>query len=233
MNGLVRKATLLTVCGLLGATAAMAGVPSASTSTIGANINLVGNKAGVVDVRGAKTIVIRDAGGNPVANSTVIIDFTLGYAAEFRIGSVQPFAGMGVSCGAHQVVVVTDATGSATFRVQGYAINPGGGITISGPPGPGLTNAAGATVTADGVTLGTLVVAAYDQNTLAGVNSIDQARLLNDIFSCNCAAPFGPNNRTRSDLNFDGRMTSVDLALFLQVSLPPGSSSQSNSVACP
>ena len=50
MTGLIRKATLMTLCGCVVAGAAMAGIPSASTSTVPTCIKLVGrNLAGAVD----------------------------------------------------------------------------------------------------------------------------------------------------------------------------------------
>ena len=61
MTGLVRKATLLTISGVLAASAAMANVPSSANSTIGytfcssptqCGIYLTGSKTGVADPAG-------------------------------------------------------------------------------------------------------------------------------------------------------------------------------------
>src|SRR5215831_2067226 len=119
MTGLVRKATLLSVCGLLGAGVAMAGVPNPGNSVIGTGMNLVGTTGGVADVKGQKLIVVKDAGGTPVQNSTVVIDLSACTAVDVRLCSTQPAAGVGVSCANHTVVALTDVTGTATFDVVG------------------------------------------------------------------------------------------------------------------
>ena len=231
MTGLVRKATLLSVCGLVAASVAMAGVPSAGNSTIGTGITLVGTAGGVVDVKGQKLIVVRDALNNPVQNSTVTINFTActTAGAELRLCSTQPQAGVGVSCGNHEVVALTDASGIATFRVVGNALNPGGGSP--GLPAAGF-GTAGAVVKADGVTLGTLNVGAYDQNGAGGVGSVDLALVANDRFSVNNVTANTGNFRGRSDFNGDGFVNSVDLALEAQVRFGPGSIASCAS-ACP
>src|SRR5688500_12648795 len=74
---LVRRATLFCAVGLLASSAAMAGVPSAGTSTLPAGIALVGytNPADPTP-NGAATFTIRDAANNPVPGSTVIFNFS-------------------------------------------------------------------------------------------------------------------------------------------------------------
>jgi hypothetical protein len=216
MTGLFRKATLLSACGLLSASAVMAGVPSAGQSVIGAGIVLVATTGGVADVKGQKAIVVKDALGNPVQNSTVTIDFTTGTSQDMRLCSTQPFAGVGVSCGSHVVVSLTDATGTATFRVVGGAVNPGGGVPGAPAAGSGL---GGALVKADGVTLGTLNVSGADENNAGGVGSVDLALAANDRFSIT-----GPANyRERSDFNGDAAVNSVDLALIASIRFSGGS----------
>ncbi len=225
MTGLVRKATLLSVCGLLCAGAAMAGVPSAANSTIGTGINLVGTAGGVVDVKGQKLIIVRDALNQPVQNSTVTINFSACAAADIRLCSTQPFAGVGVSCGNKEVVALTDATGTATFRVVGGAVNPGGGSPGSPAAGYGPQ---GATVKADGVQLGLLTVSAFDQNNTSGVNTVDIALFLNDRFSISSIA----NLRGRSDFNGDNAVNPIDLALLLAARGANGSTTSCAS-SCP
>jgi hypothetical protein len=219
MTGLVRKATLLSVCGLLGASAVMAGVPNAGNSSIGSGIILVGTAGGVADVKGQKLIVVRDALNQPVQNSTVTINFSAAAnGSDIRLCSTQPFAGVGVSCGNKEVVALTDATGTATFRVVGHALNPGGGTP--GAPAPGF-GAGAATVKADGVSLGTLTVATADENGAQGCNTVDLALMLNDNFSDVPAT--AANERGRSDYNADGKVNVVDVALFLNIKNANGS----------
>lgn len=228
MTGLVRKATLLSVCGLLGASAVMAGVPSTANSTIGTAITLVGTAGGVPDVKGQKLIVVRDALNNPVQNSTVTINFSACTAADMRLCSTQPFAGVGVSCANHEVVALTDATGTATFRVLGGALNPGGGVFNAPAPGYGT---GGATVKADGVTLGTLTVSSYDENNAGGVNTVDIALFLNDRFSFNSGNAVA-TERGRSDYDGNGAINPVDLALILAARAASGSTA-SCAASCP
>jgi len=230
MTGLVRKATLLSVCGLLGASVAMAGVPSAGNSVIGTGINLVGTAGGVADVKGQKLIVVKDAGGTPVQNSTVTINFSASTASDIRLCSVQPFSGVGVSCSNKEVVALTDASGTATFRVVGFAVNAGGAVSPN-PPAAGY-GAGGATVKADGVLLGTLTVGAYDQNGTAGCSSVDLALVANDKFAFAWSGGGLPSLRGRSDFDSNNQITSVDLALAATAKFALGSTASCAS-ACP
>lgn len=174
MTGLVRRATLFTAMGLVAAGAALAGVPSSGTSTIGNIIQLGGRtSAGVADARCTKTITVRDAANNVVPNSTVIINFTTCYAGEIRIASPGATFNQNVSCGAHTVSAVTNASGVASFQVVGAS-----NVTSSGAAGAGEGCAS---VTADGIALGNLSVATPDFNganapaTAAGVDGSDSA----------------------------------------------------------
>ena len=224
MTGLV-KATLLSACSLLCASAVMAGIPSATNSVIGTGITLVGTAGGVADVKGQKLIVVKDATGAVIQNSTVTIDFTNACSSDARLCSTQPFAGVGVSCGNHTVVALTDATGTATFRVVGGSVNVGGGTAGSPAAGYGT---AGAAVKADGIALGTLNVGSFDENNLAGVNTVDIALFLNDRFSIT-----GPANyRERSDCDGNGAVNPVDLALLLAARAANGSTASCAS-SCP
>lgn len=220
MTGSIRKVTFLAVCGLLSASAAMAGVPNAGTSTVGTFIRLGGfNNSNVVEPQVQKVITVRDAGGSVVQNSTVEIRFGVCTSTgEFRICGTQPFAGVGVSCVDKAVVVVTDASGNATFRVVGHATNPGGGS--GGVPAAGLGDTPCAEVRADGIVLGSLRVKAYDQNGSNGVNPVDLSLFLNDRFNSSCTAyprAACASYRSRSDYNDDGTINPVDLSLFLSV----------------
>lgn len=220
MTGLVRRATLLSVCGLLAASAVMAGVPNATNSTVPKGILLVGTAGGIADVKGDCQITVRDGvgAGSPIANSTVTIDFSAAAnGADIRLCSTQPFAGVGVSCGNKTVVALTNGSGVADFRVVGHALNPGGGVLHS--PAPGFTVGA-ATVKADGVFLANMIVSAADQNGLQGCNTVDLALFLNDDFSYDGTAP---TERGRSDYNWDGKVNVVDLGTILNIKNANGS----------
>src|SRR5262252_1224345 len=98
MTGLVRKATLLTAAGLLAASAAMAGVPSAANSTTPACISLVGSLSGVPDGAGQFTVTVRDLANNPLNGASVVID--LSGCADLNICNDQLDANALVNCGA-------------------------------------------------------------------------------------------------------------------------------------
>jgi len=212
MTGLVRKAMLLSGALLLVAGVAMAGVPSAANSSLPTGIQFVGTQGGVADVKGQAIVTVRDAGNNPVINSTVELLFGACASAvpsDLNLDDVQPFPGNTVSCAGNVVVAVTNASGQATFRVVGGA---------SAVPGnnPGITTPC-LTVRADGQVLGTLRVAAYDLNTTGGVNAADQSLFLATLF----ASPAG--YRCRADYNGDGVCNAADLSKLLGVTFGAGS----------
>jgi len=161
MTGLVRRATLFTAVGMVAAGAALAGVPSLGTSTIGNVIQLGGRtNAGVADVKCTKAITVRDAANNVVPNSTVVINFTTCYANEIRIAQPGATWNQNVNCGARTASAVTNASGVASFQVVG-----GSNITTSGAAGAGEGCAS---VAADGIPLGNLSVATPDFNAASG-----------------------------------------------------------------
>jgi hypothetical protein len=93
MTGLIRRVTILCAAGVLAATAALAGVPSATTSTQPAGLTLVGHSGGVADptATGASTYTIRDASNNPVPSSVVILNYSA--CTDARICSTTQPAG--------------------------------------------------------------------------------------------------------------------------------------------
>jgi hypothetical protein len=212
MTGLVRKATLIGGALMLVAGVAMAGVPSATTSSLPAGIQYVGTQGGVVDVKGQAIVTVRDAGNNPVINSTVELLFDAcknDPNSDLNLDDVQPFAGVAVNCAGNVVVAVTNASGQATFRiVGGGSALPGNNVGITTPC---------CTVRADGTVLGTLRVGAYDLNTSGGVNAADQSLFLGTLF----ASPAG--YRCRADYNGDGLCNSADLSKILSVQFGAGS----------
>jgi hypothetical protein len=219
MTGLVRKATLLVLCGVLFAVAANAGVPSASNSTKPACIALIGTKSGVADPVGAFTVTVRDLANNPIANSTVVVDFSSEYSApaDCRIGNAQPAAGLTVDCTAKTVRATTNGAGVASFNIVGGAQNAGNS------PGRG---AGGGKLFADGVFLANVTVQAYDQDGVGGVGANDLSAWLGDKFGA--GAPY----YGRSDYDCNGSIGANDLSIWLGVKFAANSTS-SAAAYCP
>ena len=76
MTGLVRKATLLTVGGLLLAGAAMAGIPSSANSTIPTCITVMDGSVPALCGGPLALFTIKDANNNAVGSVTIVLDFT-------------------------------------------------------------------------------------------------------------------------------------------------------------
>src|SRR5262249_966753 len=123
MTGLVRKATLLSAAGLLIASVAMAGVPSAGNSTVPGCIKLVGSKTGGPAPAGTFSVVVRDLANNPLNGASVVVD--LSNCPDLRICNDQLDAGALVNCAAKTTRKFTDVTGTVTFTVLGGSKGPG------------------------------------------------------------------------------------------------------------
>jgi hypothetical protein len=190
MTGLVRRATLLGAVGLLAATAAMAGIPSATTSSqpTPTVIKIVGHGS-PPDAAGNIQYTIRDASNNPVPGSTVILNFAS--CGDVRICSSDVAVGASVNCGANSVTGVTNASGVLVISVAGA----GNGV---GAP----TTTKCVAVTADGVPLSNLGAATADYNGTSGVNSLDGGQFASDLFS--------GSYRARSDYDGNGLVNSLD-----------------------
>ena len=142
MTGLVRKATLFSVCGMLIAGSAMAFVPNCSTSIFPCAISLVGTSGTTADAAGQFTIVVKDVAGNGIPNAAIVIDFTA-CCSDIKLSGVQNGAGVTID-GTHKKINVTaDASGTAVIRIQGVASKAG---PLAGQLGC-------ATLTANGVPL--------------------------------------------------------------------------------
>jgi hypothetical protein len=222
LRSLTRLAASALVVAILPVTA------HAQHSAIGAVVVLGGTTGGVADPFVIKQIVVKDDGGTPVPNATVTLDFSNCTGADIRLCSDQPDPNIAVSCSNHAVTAITDGAGVARFDIVGYALNPGGGMFNAPAPGWG---AGGVVVRANGVVLGTNVVAALDQNGQGGVTVVDLALFLNDRFS------FNPGNgvateRGRSDYDGNQSINPVDLAILLAAHAAAGST-QSCGTVCP
>lgn len=218
MTGLVRKAAVLAACGVLfGAAVAFAGVPSPANSTIGARINLVGVDAGTslpdsAALFGKYSVTVRDLANNPIANSSVVLDFN-SMVSDVQIGDTQPYQGVTANCGTHTVNALTDAAGVVNFVVQG------GGKTPAGAPHAALVGK----VYADGVLLGSLAVGTYDMDGGGGVQLGDLSRWAADFF--------GPKPE-RSNYNNDVTVDLLDLSVWAGVFFS-GKSNASAATYCP
>jgi len=218
MTGLVRKAAVLAACGVIfGAAVAFAGVPSPGNSDTPLRINLGGTNSGTLLADATSpgalvTVTVRDLGNNPIANSSVVFDFS-GNVSDTRIGDTQVYPGTLANCGTHGVSALTDAFGVATFAVQGA------GLTVVGAPHAGGSGK----IYADGVLLGTVNVGLYDLDG-GGVGGLDLGRLGSDILS--------GGNYDRVDYNNDGAGDGLDLSIWGAVYF--AASSDANSATfCP
>jgi hypothetical protein len=231
MTGLVRKATLFAVCGLLAANAAMASTPSAANSICPGNINWIGYKPGgpgpnavkgngtlgggyIIDgVNAPFTITVNDLNNLPVNNSFVVIDFSL--CDGLQLCSDQDQAGIVAVCD-NQVRGFTGPGGTLTLSIGGHANNTGSG-NPSGDSSPysGLNGAGCASISADGVPLAANIqVATFDQNG-GGVFPSDQSCYLGDYFRVNN----GDDGQSpdRSDYDASGTLLPSDQAIYLAV----------------
>lgn len=198
MTGLVRKATLLTVCGLVVAGAAMAGVPSPSNSTKSSNcIRYVGSKVGVADPAGTFTVTVRDLVPNVIANSQVVIDFSAcGDTHAANQASQQVSLNLTVDGVNKTVRALTNGSGVATFSIVG-------GVTASRTP---VAASNCAKIFADGVLLSNVSVNAFDQDGVAGVALADLALWAGDFYSA--------LNQRRSDYDCNASVALPDLSIW-------------------
>jgi hypothetical protein len=228
MTGLVRKATLLTACGLLLAGAAMASVPSAANSTVPCAIVVVGDDGVVASSAQTVSITVRDLANNPIQNSSVVIDFTgCNAAADPGPSTIQKGVnGEIVDCVSKTVRAVTNVSGVVNMDVQGLASGTAAGATPNG---------ACAQIFADGVLLATVQVAGYDLDGASGVTAGDLSQFL--IYSLNpaCAGP-SPNYCAIVDIDYAAGscaaqdVSAADLSAYLTYAL---GTFVANGVICP
>lgn len=201
------------------------GLPSASMHSLNGNMVRLGilrdgqvvNPAGVGAI--TKTIVIRDAAGNPLRGWTVTMDFSncSGPAAdqEFMLAPEQPHhPGALTDCAGKRISAISGDDGVATFRIVGGVSRPPGN-----PVGYGLLPVpANACVrvtintTGQGESLGRLVASAADQDLSGGITAADLALVAGDRLSViNNGNAVG--YRARSDFNADGTISAADLGI--------------------
>ena len=196
MTGVLRKATLLATAGLLAASAAMAGVPSAGNSTTPSLIPLVGNAGGVPDGFGTVSITVRDLANNPLVGASVVIDLSL--ATDLALCDDQLDANALVNCVAKTTRKFTDVLGQVSFVVLGG----------SNGPGNATSNVNNGRIYANGTLIGSPTVAAYDLDGTNGVAGNDLSAWLTD-FAAN------PTVYGRSDYDDSGAVAGNDLSFWL------------------
>jgi hypothetical protein len=204
MTGLVRKATLFAVCGVVAASAAFASVPSPANSVSPACIALVGNAAGVIDPAGNFTVTVRDLANLPINGSLVVVDVSAASGLQLCTTAA---AGLTVDCATQTVRGFTGAGGTITFKIAGHANNTGGNQPPYGTYNSGK-------IYADGVLLGSPSVQAYDHNG-SGLGATDLSAWLGDFF--------GGNSPSRSDYDCGGSLGATDLSRWLTVFFASGS----------
>ena len=216
MTGLLRKATLLTACGVLFAVSAMAGVPSPANSDAPGCINVVGSSAGVPDTTYGKfCVTVRDLASNLLNGSSVVVDFINTLDIKTCNDHLNP--NYVVTCGSATVRAFTDVTGVVCFTILGGSVGPAS--SESGVSG-------GAGIYADGVLLATVGVGAYDLDGSSGVGANDLAIWLDDF-------AVGVPVAARSDYDCSGDVGANDLALWLDVFAAGGSAESCVGICTP
>ena len=220
MTGLVRKATLLSLCGLLVAGVAMAGTPSAATSTKPACIKLVGDNGTSADPVGAFTIVVRDLANNTVANSNVVLDFSACTETHIANQASQKFAGITITPVGKKVSAITNSVGVASFNIEG-AVD----VTL------GAAAAGCISVSADNVPLGTITGTALNEDVKLGVGTTNPVNAADGSTMLQRQLPVPQPYKASSDLNCDGVTNAADVSVLLGLLLGPPIGGNSN--ICP
>lgn len=225
MTGLVRKATLLSACGLVLAGAAMAGIPNATNSQkpcvilmdLSNSPNNVGVNPGVCSQPALK-VIVRDALNNPVANSDVVLDFSTcgGSPGPIMVANTQADPAVTTACAGRTLLKTTNALGEVCFSAIGNTniSDPSGGHTFYvGLPARNLGPSAGVVcckLYASGQLLGTqlVIVNKYDLDGNGSVTAGD-ASFHSDAQGFALTGGY----RTFGDYNCDGAVNAGDGSL--------------------
>lgn len=234
MTRVVRNAVLC-VAGILVASAAFANVPDPTTTTtsngtpgaLGDVIAVSGHmnsgvNNGQPDICGGSevptvrcnpfTVTVRDFANNLIAGSVVQIDFSGCPDIFIACDQLNGVTGQSFAAG-KKVLGTTNVNGQFTFKVQGAANSttlPSG--TTSAGTAAGVTCAV---LTADGVTIKNLRVAAYDLNGGTGTVGQDTVNGADTSFNGREVANCLSNPATckeRTDTNMSGNVTGGDTA---------------------
>jgi len=233
MTRVYRNAAILFVGGILLASAALANVPDPTKCTLvnkdianvgkNAYIAVVGqNNAGIADPCevggrcGDFQVTIKDLSGTAIAGSSVVIDFS--GCPDIQISCDQLNASTGqTNLAGKKVAGTTNASGQFTFKVQGASNS----TSTSSPNVLSAGTAAGvpcAQVYADGVPIGSLIVAGYDVNglgstTSAACNAADVAKVKVE------ALISGLGQKARADYNYDNLVNAGDVGISSGIAL--------------
>jgi len=230
MTGLVRKATLLSVCGLLIASAAVAGVPSGATSSLPpGNTVYLGVFSTAPPGPGGRvlagdpanfflfTITVRDLASNVVAGTTCTVDFT--GCTDLYVSQNQ-MAGLTTDCLSHTVTAVTNLVGQANFKIVGASNNPSGGNLPASPAvSPNCAQVrAGGTGPAylNGVVLGNLGVITPDMDNAVAVGAADLGSEIGDVLYSQANLP---QYFRRADMEADGDNDAADIGKLIDIFL--------------
>jgi hypothetical protein len=205
MTGMIRKATILVALGLVAATVATAGIPSAATSIRPAFVDLVacdGAGALPTGARYIATITVNDIAGTPVVGAQVAAAF----CSDVAIYSVIP--GGAVVGSTFTNTAVTNSLGQVSIVVSGAGKNASGASV-------GGDGANCVTWFANGVNLGTSSVATYDQDgklavASQGLSANDLTRAAQDLLAV--PGVYKP----RTDFDHNGSLGANDLTFFAQ-----------------
>lgn len=224
MTGFVRKATLLTACGLLAAVSAMASVPSSLTSScpgcaggpvLGPFVRYVGlTTTGALNAHtgprgGALNMVIRDFAGNPVASSVVELRSAL--CTDLVLCKYIPNGTLPTP----QIVQCNNIVRGTTNALGQVTLIPlGGGTNLGASAGPG---AGCVKIFADGLELSSATAIIHDQDGAvagSGVTGLDGSRVLGDV-----AVPVPFHGRSDFSCPFGscGTTTGLDFSQMLAV----------------
>lgn len=188
------------------APAAVYAQPDPANSELPPVIKLVGKVGNSPDAAGLFQVVVRDVNNIPVEGAKVVVEF--GACAQLTIGSQQTHPGVTLEqCVPPVVSAFTDPTGTAQFVVMGGVADRGAAEPI-GPCG-----VIRASVGSDPpVLLGSVLVAAFDQDGRNGVDDEDLSLFLSDVGFFLCL-----EYHQRSDFDGDGCVDPDDLFLMNDV----------------
>ena len=225
MTGLVRKATLLSACGLVIAGAAMAGIPSPAFSQKPCviladfpNSNQFGGvNPGICGINALK-VIVRDGLNNPVANSDVVLDFSTCPAGTIQLADTQADPSITTACTGRTVMKTTNALGEVCFSVIGGTttnISSAGFAFYTGLPVRNIGPSAGVVcckIYASGQLLATnlVIVNKYDLNNSVTVSAGDGSFHSDAIGATATAVGY----RTFPDYNCDGSINAADGSLL-------------------
>ena len=214
MTGLVRKATLLTVCGLMLAGAAMAGQPSPGNSTLAPQVHTYDGFTSTSPQDGGNGIqthtdfcsttpfTIRDGNNLAVPNALVVIDLSGCAAGAIKLCTNQDDAGITIDCTAKTASKSADPSGVVVFNLRATGSAGNASLPVC------------AAIYANGFPMGTITLAVhrYDLDNTGTVGGFDgslEVTRINTYPPCpggTCADLWGDFDCTTTYTGFDGTL---------------------------